>query len=409
MKKAQAVLAASLLAPAVALAFETVDSLPWPSSGRFPAYAGETARPTDLWVHGGLMRDNNLLRVEVAGRGDTVMRLGAGFRTAQRVIGRQSLSVEARGDFYSFNEFTQLDHFAYSGAADWRWEVGNDLAGSIALGRERRLADLSETRSPRRSMVTATRLSGTAGYMITSRLRLRGGLSGTVSQHDTRDDAETRAAGAVGAVEYVSPLGNTLGLEVRGADGDAPVAEEIFGVALVNNDFREREVAFVASYALGPRLRADGRVGRTTREYSELPDRNFEGTTWRVGGEWLPGNKTSLALALYKEPRSIIDVAAGHVLVRGVTFGPSWAPTAKTVLSVRLLHEEREFQGDPRFALGLRPLRDETVKAVRFGFGWEPQRHWQAGFALDRGTRESNFVDRDYDFTALTLDLAWRY
>src|SRR5688572_26688624 len=308
MKKAQALLAASLLAPTVALAFETVDSLPWPSSGRFPAYAGETARPTDLWVHGGLMRDNNLLRVEVAGRGDTVMRLGAGFRTAQRVIGRQSLSVEARGDFYSFNEFTQLDHFAYSGAADWRWEVGNDLAGSIALGRERRLADLSETRSPRRSMVTATRLSGTAGYMITSRLRLRGGLSGTVSQHDTRDDAETRAAGAVGAVEYVSPLGNTLGWEVRGG-----------------------------------------------------------------------------------------------------TFGRSRARTAKTVRSVRLLHEEREFQGDPRFGLGLLPLRDETVKAVRFGFGWEPQRHWQAGFALDRGTRESNFVDRDYNFTALTLDLAWRY
>jgi hypothetical protein len=38
-------LALTALAPAAALAFETVDTIPWPSSGAFPAYPGTTERP----------------------------------------------------------------------------------------------------------------------------------------------------------------------------------------------------------------------------------------------------------------------------------------------------------------------------------------------------------------------------
>jgi hypothetical protein len=410
MKKAQAALAASVLAPAVALAFETVDTLPWPSAGRFPAYVSEApAAPTDLWVQAGVMYDDNILRLESGALDDTVMRFGGGFRHAQRVYGRQTLIVDARADYYMFDRFDNLDHLGYSAAADWRWEIGNKLSGSIALGRDRRLADLGETQRAVRDLVTGTRLTATAGYLVTPSLRLRGGLGASRSERDERDDAETRGASASAAIEYVSPLGNTVGVEARGTDGDAPVDEDITGVALVNNDFEERELALVAAYSIGPRLRADGRVGRTTRKYSELPSRDFEGTTWRVGAEWLPANKTILALAFFREPRSIIDVSASHVLVTGVTFGPSWAPTAKTVLSLRLVREEREFQGDPRIALGLEPLRDETIDAIRFGVGWEPQRHWQVGLALDAGKRRSNFAGRDYDFTALSGNVAWRF
>jgi hypothetical protein len=96
-------------------------------------------------------------------------------------------------------------------------------------------------------------------------------------------------------------------------------------------------------------------------------------------------------------------------VVKGVSFGPSWAPTAKLVLMARLVREEREFEGDPRLALGLEPLRDETVDVLRLGFGWEPQRHWQVGFAFDTGKRTSNLAGRDYDFNALSANVAWRY
>lgn len=407
MKKAHAVLASALLAPAVALAFETVDTLPWPSDGRFPAYPRESTRPTDLWFHAGLMRDDNLLRLDAGGEADTVTRLGGGFRHVQRVIGRQNLRVEARADYYRFDQFDHLNHLAWAGLADWRWEIGNDLSGSIALGRERRLIDLSESSALGvRSMVTATRLSATGGYLVTPSLRLRAGLAGATAERTGVEDEETRATSVTGGVDYVSPLGNTLGVEARGTQGEGRF-EEIVGT--LDNDFREREIALVGSYAIGPRLRAEGRLGRTTRRYGDIADRDFEGTTWRLGAEWLPGNKTRLSLELYKEPRSIIDISSAHVVLEGVSFGPSWAVTSKLVVSARLLSEQRTFEGDPLVAVADAPLRDERTRVLRFGIGWEPLRHWQAGFAVDRGQREANFAGRDYQFTAVTANLAWRY
>ncbi len=409
MKKAQAVLAFALLAPAAALAFDTVDTLPWPSAGRFPAYPAEEDRPTDLWAHAGVMRDDNLRRLEAGEQSDTLARLGGGVRHSQRIIGRQSLRLEGRADYYRFHELSELDHLAYSALADWRWEIGNALAGSIAFGRDHRLADLGESRFTTKRMVTATRLSASGGYLVTPRLRLRAGVGSSRAERDAAAEAETRATSAVGGIEYVSPLRNTLGVEVRGTDGDAPQDELVAGVP-VSNDYREREVALVATYGLGARLRFDGRVGRTTRRYGDIDSRDFEGTTWRVGAEWFPGNKTSLALAFYKEPRSIVDIAASHMVVQGASFGPSWAATAKLVFSLRLLREERRFEGDPAVALlpGAQE-RDETVNVLRLGIGWEPQRHWEASFAIDRGERESNFADRDYQFAAVTANLAWRY
>lgn len=409
MKKAQALLAFALLAPAAALAFETVDTLPWPSSGRFPAYPREEGRPTDLWVHGGFMRDDNLRRLESDEQSDTVGRLGGGVRHSQRIIGRQTLRLEGRADYYKFQEASELDHLAYSALADWRWEIGNALAGSVAFGHEHRLADLGETRLTIRRMVTATRLSAGGGYLITPRLRLRAGVGTARAEREAAAQAETRATSAIGGIEYVSPLGNTLGVEVRGTDGEAPRDEIVAGVA-VSNDYREREVALVGTYGLGARLRFDGRLGRTTRRYGDIDSRDFEGTTWRVGAEWFPGNKTSLALALYKDPRSVVDVGASHMVVQGASFGPSWAATSKLVFSLRLLRERRKFEGDPALALvpGTQE-RDETFNVLRFGIGWEPQRHWEASFAIDRGERESNFADLEYQFAAVTANLAWRY
>ena len=409
MKKAQAVLAACLLAPALALAFATVDTLPWPSEGRFPAYEADPARPTDLWVHAGVMRDDNLLRLQSGGEADTVSRLGGGIRVAQRVIGRQRLRLEARADYYKFQQFDRLDHLAYSALADWRWEIGNKLSGSIAFGRARRLVDIAETLAAVRSLVTATRVAATGGYLVTPSLRLRAGLAGTRTERTVVEDAETRAASLTAGIDYVSPLGNAIGVEARTTDGNAPVDEDVFGVG-ISNDYREREVALVATYALGPRLRAEGRFGRTTRRYPELSNRDFEGNTWRVAGEWLPGNKTRLELEFYKEPRSIIEVGAPHVVLKGVSFGPSWAATNKLVFSARLLREDRTFEGDPELAVAPgATVRDDTIQAVRFGVGWEPVRHWQVGLAIDRGERESNLDGRDYQYSALSANLAWRY
>lgn len=399
-----------LAVPSAALAFEAVDTLPWPSLGVFPAYGRDETRPTTLWVQGGVMRDDNILRLESGGRGDTVTRVGAGMRHEQRIIGRQRLEFEGRADYYSFYHFDTLDHFAYSLLGNWNWEIGNNLAGVVVAGRERRLIDISEAQSARREIITTTRLGATAGVAVTPRFRVRGGVSTAWGERSLRGDAETRGVSTTVGADYVSPLRNVIGVEYRATYGDAPVPEHIAPLGtFVNNDFRVREIALVALYAPVPQIRTEWRVGRTQREYTEIQGRDFDGTTYRMRAEWLPGSKTILGFDAYREPRSIIDVAAGHLLVTGLAFGPSWAATNKLVFSGRVLRERRQLQGDPNIFLLGTPLRDEIVYGYRLAVGWEPERRWQVSFALDFGERESNFFGRDYNYTAGTLNVAWRY
>src|SRR6185503_5234115 len=206
----------------------------------------------------------------------------------------------------------------------------------------------------------------------------------------------------------ISTLGNSIGVEVRRTEGDAPVSPELGIGDFPDNRVEETEVAARLSYGLGTDLRIDGRVGHTDRKYSELPSRNFSGTTWRAAAEWRPGPKTMLLLETFNEPTAIIDADALHVIRKGWAFGPAWAPTLKLVFSARFTQERRIYEGDPTIALGA-PLRDETLRVMRFGVGWEPQRNWHVGAAYDHGERESNILGRDFDFNAVVLNLRYSY
>jgi hypothetical protein len=390
--------------PLSAFAFDTIDTLPWPSLGGFPAYPPEETRPYEVFVEGGLMHDTNIVRRNSNTEYENVMRFGGGGRLEQRVFGRQSVRLEARGDEYLFDRFGDLDHFAYNGAATWLWELGNSLAGTFGYARVHRLASLAEIQRPVRRMVTTDDLFGSAVWRVGPHFRLRGlGAHARSKREEPGVDTVRFGSNSVTAgADLVSDLDNALGVEYRWAHGDAPVSPTVDpNGQFVGNQYQEREAAVVATYVSGPSLRFTGRLGKTKRTYNDLPN-NFEGTTWRAGAEWFPGTKTSLVLETYHEPRAIIDVVASHVDVKGTAFGPSWAATAKLVFSVRLVNEHRVFiAADPNVAPP-GTLLDETLRVFRFGVGWEPERLMQVGFSVDRGMRESNTLDRNYNYTAVT-------
>jgi len=401
---------ALLLAPTLALGqsfFETIDTMPWSEGGRFPAYAPDAVRPYEVFIEGGLMHDTNILRRNAGAENENVFRYGGGGRIDQRIVGRQSLLLEARGDYYMFDKFDNLNHFAYGGAATWLWELGNDLTGTIGYARIHRLASLTETQRAVRRMVTTDDLFATGAYRLGPSTRLRAGYAYGRGVRDTPGEDKvtfgTRTV-TLGA-DYVTTLGNALGVEYRRARGDAPISTSIDpnGV-FVNNDYEEQEYALVGTYTSSATLRFTGRYGHTRRTYTQLPN-NFSGPTYRAGLEWLPGTKTIILLEAYKEPRAVIDIVASHVLVRGFAFGPAWAPTAKLAFSLRFVNEHRTFVAADANVAPVGTLLDETLRVARLGIAWSPERLMQVGVGIDRGNRESNTLGRDYNYTAVSANI----
>ena len=406
------------LTPAAASAFETVDAIPYPSLGGFPeAYPRGDVYPLDLWAQAGIMLDSNAFRLAdgtdaraVLGKKekwDAVMRYGLGGGVRQRVFGRQTVRLSARGDYYDYQRYNTLDHFAYGLLGEWLWEFGENLTGTAGYERTNGLADPAEVQRPLKDEITADRLYATAAYRITPDWRLHGGADKARAERTgDRDEINTDYTTTRLGLSYLTPLGNTLGVEGRRSEGSAPVSEIIDPTGqFANNDFTESEVAVFLTYNLGAQLLVGGRVGRTKRSYSEVPVEAFNSTTYRAHADWRPGTKIGFLFEVYREPRAVLEIDATHVDARGIAFGPRWAPTAKLVFYARLSNENREFQAlEP----GL-PNRDETARTIRLGAGWEPQRHIRIGAGIDYGERSSNTAGRDYDYKAVILNARYDF
>jgi hypothetical protein len=407
-----------VVVPTAAIAFEAVDTLPYPSRSGFPAYPAEPARPVSFFAQAGLMYDSNPFRLPSGldpraflrgSRDDTIMRVGIGAGYDQRIFGRQNLFLAARGEYYDFMRYSDMDHFAYRLNGEWRSEWGNELSTTFGADRSRRLVDPTEIRRPIANFVTADRFYGTGAYRFAAdwRVRLAGETTRGERKGPGRDALELESSSLTAGIDYVTPLGNAFGVEARRADGEATLPEFITGIGFDTAEYTEREVSGTLSYRLGETLRVSGRLGRTNREYRTLTDRDFNGTTYRAAVEYLPGNKTILALDVYRAPQSIIDVAASHILATGTSFTMSWAPRVKLVFQGRVILERRQYSDAASIAAD--GALDETARIFRLGGGWEPRRFIELSAGIEYGERSTNVLFRDYDYVQLTLNAATRF
>jgi hypothetical protein len=398
------------LAPAAALAFNTVDTLRYPSEGRFPAWPADPGRPWTVFAYGGAMYDSNPFRVVTDEQSDTIARLGFGGRSLTRIAGRQRLLLEGYGEYHDYADFNELDHFAYGLRGDWLWEIGNQLDGVVRYGYRKRLADKGELRTPERTMVSEESALVNGGYRISPRWRIFAGAEHFRNKRDNDELSWLNTASLRSGLTYRTPLANEIGVEMVGTRGEArvdiPVGADVVSAI---DDYDEAEVAATLAYVLGAQLRINGRVGYLDRSYDTISGRDFNGTSYRGVVEWLPTTRLIFSLEGYRVPQSLADVTATHVLTQGTSLGVSYAATFKLVFSARFIYEDRSYKGDPdALRLGLGD-RDDTVETWRFGVGWEPQRHLQVGLGFDYNDRTSNVPGFEYSYEQVMLNVRWEF
>jgi len=398
-----------LAAPLSAFGFESVDTLTPATSGRYPAYPTEGFIPR-IWAQAGAMYDSNVLRRPTGNNEDYITRVGVGAADDLHVYSRQIVHLEGRVDGYHYDHFSGIDNVGYAALGEWRWATVGDLAGAVGASQRRYQADIAQTQAAVADPITERHAYVNAGWLVGPTVRVRGALDGLKYERPHSRDAELNTYTATVGADYVTSLTNTVGVEYVQGRGDAPLGVVVDPINVhVSNDFTQREVAVVGGWQAGAFLRFAARLGHLKREYTQVPERNFDGATWRVAADWNPTYKTALSFEAYSTPTVVVDIAASHILVHSVAFGPGWAPTTKLNFTMRFLRQHMVFAGDPTAALIGTPVTEDTVRGVRFGAFWEYTRHFTFQGAIDHGTRDSNTLGRGYTYSAIVLNAKYLF
>jgi len=391
--------------------YQTIDDIRWPDEGNFPAYPREPdERPLKFSVSGGVYYDSNVFRLSdsvnpqtvlgTSQRSDTVGRLGVGVK-GDVPIDRQRILFDAALDAYNYKRFGLLDNDSYRAGIAWLWQAGDEWSGDIGYRRTHYLAPLAFLNAPIKDMITTDRFFGSAGYQLTPRWRVRGAADWIqyANSNPTQQTLDNTTSSGTAGLDYVTPASNSVGGQVKYSHGSYPNPQFVVGPnVFVSNTYDEIEASGVVHWVATGVSTLDARLGYTSRRYEQVSQRNFDGVTGRLGWDWTPAGKTLINLAVWRQLQGITELNASYVLSRGISLGPSWAPTVKLVFQARLLYVNNDYLGDPGFSVLPGPTRKDTFRGGMLAVGYSPLRNLQFSLGVEGGSNDSNIPVRSYDY-----------
>jgi exopolysaccharide biosynthesis operon protein EpsL len=366
-------------------------------------------------------RDDNVFRLSA--QSDPASVLGTPstadtFRSASAGLnfdvptGRQRFVGGAWVNDNRYDQFTVLDFTEVHGRAAWHWQAGNDLNGRIGATTDRALASLANVQegvqlgTPNALRTRKAFLD--AAYLLTPRWRLRGEVNRLEQANAvtalTVNDTTSNGTGL--ELSRISPAGNQVGLAVQAQDASLPNLQPV-GASLIDNSYRQTRVRLVTDWTLSGRSHLIASVGKVSRSYAQLPERDYETGIFHAAYEWKPTGRFTLLATAQRDigaPDEInAGVNVGFVLDQGIALRPVYRVTEKISVSGVLSHSEWEYLGDPGQTLGTVPPRTDRVRNVVLAFAYQPVRILRLVLALRRETRTSTAALGDYEVELASL------
>lgn len=347
--------------------------------------------------------DDNVFRVSDAEEDDSYTTTSVGVRL-DIPLSRQRFLGGIGWDRTSYDRFDFLDFTGRRGQAVWQWRAGSDLSGEIGYMETSALSSLANVPSGGVNVRTANPLKTQtthvdAAYLLTPRWRLRAAVGAFKQSNEVPEfqinDISVDRLGLTGS--YVSPAGNELGINARTEDASYPVRQPV-GPALVDNAYRQQHVEIVTDWTLTGRSHLDARAGRVYRRFSELQQRDFQGTTLYAAYEWTPTGKFSLTAVLQRDISEVEEVNIGFVWLQGIALRPTFRVSEKIELWGSLGYSDREYLGDPQTA-----NRTDQVHTGEFTVSFRPVRSLRLNASARREARSSTQASGDYTVDVFSL------
>lgn len=394
-------------AVAVALLSVTFDAAAlW--DDKIELYAAETVRVEDNVFRISDNVDSGAF-LGSSDKGDTITTTSAGINF-DIPVSRQRFVARTRWDHVRYDRFSDLDSVDRDARLLWLWQLGNDLNGQLGYTETKALASFTNFQGRVPDPVKTKRPYANATYLLTPSWQLQAGVADQTQRHTH----ELRQANNIDQLmtdltaSYISTAQNKIGLSVRQEDGHYPQPQSVSGL-LFDNDYVQRSVGVVTDWTLTGKSRVIARVDRVRRDYDELNQRNFDGTTFNAAYDWKATSKLALSAVARRDISSTEDIQTSFVLVKGFVLRPTFDLSEKIKLSANVDYSIREYLGDPGLTLGTTTARRDHVRIAAATVSYQPLRMLSLLLSWQHESRSSNspFIDYDANVVSVTGRLAF--
>ena len=352
-----------------------------------------------------LLPDPSVIPPGAPHTGSTWMETETADLSFDRIYGVQAVHADVSANHYSFNSLHYLDFNAVNYNAQWQWQLGTRLSGTISADREKTLQsydNFHDYSTPNLNIHTGETFTfdwdaagpwHVVGGVIHAKISSPSQFTqvGTFSQTDFQWGAR-----------YLSAAGNSVTFQVRNSIGtfsrDLDVAD------VLDNGYRQREAEVLSHWNVGAWTAVDTRIGYVDRSYDHFGQRDYQGWVGQVALNWQTSARTSLNATA---SRNVVAFQAGdtsYYWLEQLSVGPTWNVTSKVKLSATGNVSWRTFDGGLPGSATLEP-RSDRVFGARLELDYQPTRRSSvsvfAALSQQNGNPvETAYKDRTFGITA---------
>lgn len=375
--------------------------------------------PVHPYVAYKFMWDSNIFRL--SGKDEALAQLGSGnMGTAvQRVdagmdtdfpISRQHLVAQLNVNRNQYEQFRFLDYTGHDALVRWDWAGGRLWSGDLGYSHARTLASYTQFQRPVQNLQTRSNRFFDMDYSFMPHWHVRGGIS----RYEVSYTAQALRISNVNlntvkaGVDFVSNADNTLGIELKATDGHYP-DRQVVATSVVDNSYRQTEVAAVTSWVYSANTRITGKVGYVHRAYHQLSVRDFSGLVGRATAYWHVAGSTLLRLSAWRRISAYQNLLSSYLINNGASVDPTWTVTPKITIKGQLLYQSLTYKGDPGFLLTQTPVRKDKLHGAMVDVSYKPFEHLTVGASYQWRYRTSNYSSHGYRDNTVNAHLRFEF
>lgn len=291
--------------------------------------------------------DDNLLRLPegTPSTSDNYRTAIAGIQF-ERPLGRQVFSGSVRASRVSFDKYSALDYNGKDGQANWQWQLGNHLSGSLGASYVQTLTPFTDFHSSEANVRVQRGAHFDGAWRMHPSWQLRTGFTRSRYEYDLSSQRfldRTEENSELG-IDYLLPTGSSIGLQGNHSRGDYPNPLHL-GAQVLDQGYTQNEVKFKLFWRLSEQSQLQVLAGHARRDRKLAGGRDASGTNGRLNAIWSPRAVLRVTGSAWREFVPFEGSAASYALSKGASLAAQWTLSGKLRADASYKVVKRDFIG----------------------------------------------------------------